>query len=152
MKSFVLTVTKNLFLLLNSGSMRCEVEVCDQRLQDWTHFEFKGGRLWVSWASSVIAGPGPSMESCGEKLWLPGTSWGDSIRASQAWNQSLKPIKGCPAPPLWTSHLGLCILSELASVCVCVSACVTKWIEGFMTVTTIAHRFLRSLHAHSWHF
>lgn len=49
-------------------------EVCDQRLRDWTHFEFRGGRLQVSWASSVIAGPGPSMESCGENLWLPGTS------------------------------------------------------------------------------
>lgn len=48
----------------------------------------------------------------GASLWLPGASWGDSIRASQAWNQSLTPIKGCPAPPLWLSHLGLSTLSR----------------------------------------
>lgn len=50
-------------------------------------------------------------EGSGVGLWLPSASWGDSIRASQAWNQSLTPIKGCPAPPLWLSHLGLSTLS-----------------------------------------
>lgn len=52
----------------------------------------------------------------GVGLWLPGASWGDSIRASQAWNQSLTPIKGCPAPPLWLSHLGLSTLSTFISM------------------------------------
>lgn len=98
-----------------------------------------------------------SPKGSGVGLWLPGTSWGDSIRASQAWNQSLTPIKGCPAPPLWLSHLGLSTLSTFISmnymwlcvhacVCVCARMCVCvflaykcKWDESNRVKKLLLH-------------
>lgn len=104
------------------------------------------GILQISAPSCVLA------KGSGLGLWLPGTSWGDSIRASQAWNQSLTPIKGRPAPPLWLSHLGFSTLSTFISmnytsvcmlvrVCVCVYMCVCKWVESNQLKIVKAYNF-----------
>lgn len=99
------------------------------------------GRLLGTWAKAgpwlgILQISAPSClgwKGSGSGLRLPGASWGVSIRASQAWNQSLTAIKGRPAPPLWLNHLGLSALSTFISmnyIRLLAHICLRKWVES----------------------
>ncbi len=102
---------------------------------DWTHLSLERDGS-ESAGHPVWCRPGPSMESCGEQLWLqapPEVTLSEPVKPEI--NHSTYQRLPCPAivnqpsGPLHTvcvSFSGVCVC-----VCVmCVSACVTKWIEG----------------------